>query len=118
MKNGMWKEKLEFYDKLMDTNPNFERKGKTMPYTSVNGHMFSQLNKTGEIVIRLSKEEGERFMKEHQTTVFKSYGAVMKEYVLVPEKLLEDLELLSSYLSDSYNYVKSLNPKHQRSKDQ
>ncbi len=35
-------------------------------------------------------------MEEHQTTVFKSYGAVMKEYVLVPEKLLEDLELLSS----------------------
>jgi len=31
----------------------------------------------------------------------------MKEYVLVPEKLLEDLELLSSYLDDSYNYVKS-----------
>lgn len=45
-------------------------------------------------------------MEEHQTTVFKSYGAVMKEYVLIPEKPLEDLELLSCYLNDSYNYVK------------
>lgn len=44
----MWTERLAFYDKLIDTNPNFERKGKTMPYTSVNGHMFSQLNKAGE----------------------------------------------------------------------
>ncbi len=107
----MWKEKLEFYDKLIDTNPNFERKGKTMPYTSVNGHMFSQLNKDAEIGIRLPEEEREQFIKEHQTTLFKSYGAVMKEYVLVPEKLLENLELLSSYLNDSYNYVKSLKPK-------
>ena len=107
----MWKKKLQLYDMLIDTIPNFERKGKNMPYTSANGYMFSQLNKAGEIGIRLSKEQGERFMKEHQATVFKSYGAVMKEYVLVPEKLLEDLELLSSYLSDSYNYVKSLKPK-------
>ena len=48
MGSDMWKEKLKLYDKLIDTNPNFERKGKTMPYTSVNGHMFSQLNKAGE----------------------------------------------------------------------
>ncbi len=73
MKKDMWRDKLEFYDKLIDTNPNFERKGKTMPYTSVNGHMFSQLNKAGELGIRFSKE-GEQFMEEHQTTVFKSMG--------------------------------------------
>ncbi len=111
MQDDLWKEKLEFYDKLIDTNPNFHRKGKTMPYTSVNGHMFSQLNKAGEIGIRLSKEEGERFKKEHQATIFKSYGAVMRDYVLIPEKLLEDFELLTTYLNDSYNYVKSLEPK-------
>lgn len=107
----MWEERLAFYDKLIATNPNFDRKGKTMPYTSVNGHMFSQLNKAGEIGIRLSKEQGILFMQEHQTTVFKSYGTVMKEYVLVPEKLMEDFELLSSYLNDSYTYAKSLKPK-------
>lgn len=83
-----------------------------MPYTSVNGHMFSQLNKAGEIGIRLSKEQGILFMQKHQTTVFKSYGTVMKEYVLVPEKLMEDFELLSSYLNDSYLYAKSLKPKN------
>jgi len=107
----MWKEKLEFYDRLIDTNPNFERKGKTMPFTSANGYMFSQLNKDGEIGIRLSKEAGEKFMKEHQTTSFKAYGAVMKEYVLIPETMFDNLELLSSYLNESYNYVKSLKPK-------
>ncbi len=107
----MLKDRLELYGKLIDLNPNFERKGKSMPYTAVNGHMFSQLNKDGEIGIRLSKESQEKFMEEHQTTVFKSYGAVLKGYVLVPDNMLDDLELLSTYLDESYNYVKSLEPK-------
>lgn len=41
-----------------------ERKGKTMPYTSSNGYMFSQLNKDLEIGIRLSKADTEEFDKE------------------------------------------------------
>ena len=107
----MWKEKLELYDRLVEMNPNFDRKGKTMPYTSANGHMFSQLNKAGEIGIRLSKEAGEKFMEEHGSTPFKSYGAVMKGYVVVPDELLQDLERVASYLNESYNYVMSLPPK-------
>lgn len=67
-----------------------------------------------KIGIRLSKEQGTQFMQEHQTTVFRSYGAVMKEYVLVPEKLIEDFKLLSSYLNDSYTYAKSLKPKNSK----
>jgi len=101
----------EIYDKLIATNPKIKRKGKTVPYTSANGHMFSQLNKAGEIGIRLSKESQKKFMKDHQTTVFKSYGAVMKGYVLIPDKMLEDLDILSSYLDESHNYVLSLEPK-------
>ncbi len=107
----MWKEKLELYDRLIDSNPDFERKGKTMPFTSANGYMFSQQNKDGEIGIRLPKEVGQKFMEEHQTTAFKAYGAVMKEYVLVPEEMFDDLALLSTYLNESYRYVMSLKPK-------
>ena len=44
-----WKDRLALYDQLISKCPNFERKGKTMPYTSANGHMFSLLNKAGEI---------------------------------------------------------------------
>jgi hypothetical protein len=29
---------LELYEKLVATNPKVERKGDTMPYTSLNGH--------------------------------------------------------------------------------
>ena len=41
----MWEEKLKLYDELISKCPRFERKGKTMPYTSANGYMFSLLNK-------------------------------------------------------------------------
>ena len=34
---------LASYEALVATGPGVERKGKTMPYTSVNGHMFSFL---------------------------------------------------------------------------
>lgn len=107
----MWEEKLKLYDKLIENNSNFERKGKTMPYTSVNGYMFSQLNKAGEIGIRLSKEQGQEFIKAHNSGPFLSYGAVMKDYVLIPENILSNFELVSKLLEDSYNYTKSLPPK-------
>lgn len=106
----MWEEKLKFYDELVAA-AKFERKGKTMPYTSANGHMFSLFNKAGEIGIRLSKESGEKFMEEHQATRFKSHGAFMRGYVLIPENLYHDLDLLTSYLKEGYDYVMSLEPK-------
>jgi hypothetical protein len=107
----MWKKNLKLYDQLVAMNPKFERKGKTMLYTSANGYMFSLLNKDGEFGIRLSKESGEKFMEEHQTTRFKSYGAFMRGYVLVPNSLFDHMELLSAYLEESYQYVMSLKPK-------
>jgi len=41
----------------------------------------------------------------------KSHGATMKGYVLIPNKMLEDLEELSAYLNESYDYVMTLKPK-------
>jgi hypothetical protein len=42
-------DKLELYEKLIATNPSVERKGATVPYTSVNGNMFSYLSKEGKL---------------------------------------------------------------------
>lgn len=106
-----WNEQLAIYDQLVDLCPRFERKGKTMPYTSANGYMFSLLNKDAELGIRLSKESGERFKEEHNTTIFKSHGAVMKDYVLISNAMLDDLEALAVYLNEAYDHVMSLPPK-------
>jgi len=104
----MWIKKLEIYDKLIDQCSRFERKGKSMPYTSANGYMFSLLNKNGEIGFRFSKETQEKYMLEFNTTIYKSYGAIMKGYVLIPEEMLKDLGNLSNFLNESYEYVMTL----------
>ncbi len=107
----MWEKKLALYDKLVAKCPRFDRKGKTMPYTSANGYMFSQLNKDGEFGIRFSKEVQEKYFQEIGTTFYKSYGATMKGYVMMPESMWKDLDTLANYLNESYDYVMFLEPK-------
>jgi hypothetical protein len=109
--NGMWRQKLELYDELVARCPRFDRKGKTMPYTSANGHMFSLLNKDGQLGIRFSKSVQEKYIEQFDTAVFKSYGAVMKGYVLIPDHMLEDLDRLAEFLNESFDYVMTLEPK-------
>lgn len=107
----MWEEILAKYDELVAKCSRFERKGKSMPYTSANGHMFSLLNKEGELGMRFSKEIQEKYIQEFGTTLFKSHGAVMKGYVLIPQTMFDDLDNLAEYLNESYDYVMSLEPK-------
>lgn len=107
----MTDKKVELYNQLVAKCPRFERKGKANPYTSANGHMFSQLNKDGELGIRFSKEVQEKYIKELGTGYFQSYGATMRGYVLMPEKMWADLDLLANYLNESYDYVITLEPK-------
>jgi len=56
-------EKLALYDKLVATNPDVERKGATVPYTSINGHMFSYLSNEGKLALRLSTDLRDAFLK-------------------------------------------------------
>ena len=107
----MWEKNLVLFDALVAKCPRFKRKGKTMPYTSANGYMFSLLNKDGELGFRFSKEVQEKYMKALETTYFRSYGANMKGYILIPNKMFEDLDNLAGYLNESYAYVMSLDPK-------
>lgn len=109
-------DKIDLFDQLIATNPDIECKGKTNPYTSHNGHMFSHLSKTGTLGLRLPKEEREAFLEKYNTTLYESYGAIMKEYVTVPDELLQNTEELKGYLDLSYEYVKSLKPKPTKKK--
>src|SRR3974390_2008821 len=88
---------LELYDKLVATIPKLERKGDKVPYTSLNGHMFSYLGKTGELALRLPETEREAFIKKYKTKLCELYGVVQKEYVIVPEPLLKKTKELKPY---------------------
>lgn len=96
------------FDRVIAQIPEIERKGKTMPYTSDNGHMYSQVNKDGELGIRLSPEAGKAFMAEHGAGPFLSYGATMKDYVCIPEALMQDEQLLIDLMKQGQAYVMSL----------
>jgi hypothetical protein len=107
-------EKLELYDKLIRERPHMERKGVGLPYTSVNGHMFTFLSAAGTLALRLPAERREEFMKNHKTSLFVAHGAVLKEYVEVPEALFRNTAELLPHLDISYAYVLALKPKQQK----
>jgi TfoX-like protein len=104
-------DKLELYEKLVATLPGVARKGATVPYTSVNGHMFSYLSKTGRLSLRLPEETRDEFLKKYKTTLSQQYGVVQKEYVEVPDALLKKTSELKKYFALSFAYVSSLKPK-------
>ena len=104
-------DKLALYEKLIATHPQIERKGAANPYTSLNGHMFTLLGQSGVMALRLPQNEREQFQKKYKTTLFEAYGAVMKEYVTVPDALLKNTKALQPYLMKSYEYVNTLKPK-------
>ncbi|MCB0762250.1 MAG: hypothetical protein KDC12_12060 [Flavobacteriales bacterium] len=89
----------------------FERKGKTMPYTSANGYMFTLFNKDAEIGVRLSPEAQERFIARYDSGPYFSYGAKMKDYVIIPEELWSNNNLMKSLIEESYHFVMTLPPK-------
>ncbi len=109
-------DKLDAYDRLIAANPQIERKGVTNPYTSVNGHMFTHLSKTGTMGLRLPQEAREAFLEKYNTTLYESYSAIMKEYAAVPDDLLPNTEELKPYLDMSYAYTLSLKPKPTKKK--
>ena len=61
---GAPSDKVQLYEKLVATNSKVERKGAAFPYTSLNGHMFSILTKTGTLALRQPGAERERNTKQ------------------------------------------------------
>jgi hypothetical protein len=109
-------ERLELYNQLIESNPEIQRKGKTTPYTSLNGHMFSFLSKDGTMGLRLSEADRKEFLQEFNTRIMEQYGRMMKEYVVVPDDLLVDTKTLSNYLLKSLSYISTLKPKPTKKK--
>jgi TfoX/Sxy family transcriptional regulator of competence genes len=103
--------KLAIYEELIAANPSIERKGDTMPYTSLNGNMFSFLAKDGSLGFRLSTEDREDFTKKYKSGPMIQYGTVLKEYVVIPDQLMTSPKELKKYFELSYAYAKSLKGK-------
>jgi len=110
-KAGADQDRVALYEKLVATIPSVQLKGATMPYTSVNGNMFSYLSKDGKLALRLPPEPREAFVKKYKTKLFEAYGIVQKEYVEVPDALLRKTSELTKFFKLSLEYASSLKPK-------
>ena len=104
-------DRVEAYDRLVAALPEVERKGATMPYTSVNGNMFSYLDASGSMAMRLSPTDRAAFIDRFETRLHEAYGIIQKEYVTVPAALLDDTERLLPWFRSSVVYAQTLKPK-------
>ena len=104
-------EKVALIERLVATRKDIDLKGDTMPYTSVNGNMFSVMGKDGRFILRLSPDDRAAFVARYKTKPVVMYGALMAEYVEVPDALLAKTKELEKYFAASYAYVASLKPK-------
>src|SRR5215469_8984733 len=93
---------VQLYDALIATHPAIERKGKSSPYTAVNGNMFTILSADGTLGMRLAGPDRDAFIATYGTNLYQAHGTVMKEYVAVPARLLARTAELAPYLAKSY----------------
>ena len=78
--------------------------------------MYSFVAKEGYVAIRLPEEEKAAFEEKYKTGPAISYRAVMREYVVIPDSLLENTEKLKDYLIRSKAYMQTLKPKPTKKK--
>lgn len=110
-KSGVPEEKLKLFDALIAAFPEIERKGANNAYAAVNGNMFLLMQADGVLAMRLPDVVREEFLKKYKAKLHEAYGAVMKEYVRVPDGLLGKTKELQRYVAASYDYAKALKAK-------
>ena len=110
-KSGVPEDKLALFDKLIAIRPEIERKGANNAYAAVNGNMFLLMQPDGVLAIRLPDDARAEFLKKYKAKLHEACGAVMKEYVAVPDATLGKTKEMQRYMAISYDYAKSLKAK-------
>ncbi len=104
-------ETLEFYERLV-AGVGLQRKGDTLPYTALNGNMFSYLDKHGQLALRLPAEARAAFLAQYPAPPpVMPNGLPQPEYVTVPADLLADTPALAPFFAQSMAYARGLKPK-------
>lgn len=101
---------INLYESAIAVSDKAQRKGKANPYTSTNGHMFSQINKDNEIGVRLPKPRQKDLLEQYGAGPFKSYGATMRDYVRLTDEMLDEPGLLTRLLDEGFDFVAAMPP--------
>lgn len=110
-------EMTEFLDRAL-TPFNSQRKQMFgFPVYFINDNMFAGLHQD-DLFIRLSEQDREAILAAFdEAGPFEPMpGRPMKEYVVLPEPLLNDSSVLQEWLERSFQYVSSLPPKERKTK--
>ena len=107
----------ELYAATVAATGGAELRGATMPYTSVNGNMYSFLDKKGVMAVRLGGKDFEAFLAAFGAKPYvHETGTVLKEYVTAPASLLNEPKKAAAWLTKSLAYAKTLKPKPSKKK--
>jgi hypothetical protein len=101
---------VALFDSAIAASGDFARKGKANPYTSANGHMFSQINKDDQLGIRLPKSRQKALAEQFGAGPFKSYGATMRDYVCLTSEMLSEPALVTWLLEEAFAFVSAMPP--------
>jgi TfoX N-terminal domain len=107
-------ERLALYRRLLEAVPDVAEKSNFgAAYTAVNGNMYSIISKHGVVGLRLPEPERAAFMAQYATDHFRGDPAwpPAKEFVAVPDDLLERTDELAPYLARALAYTLTLKPK-------
>jgi hypothetical protein len=110
-KIGVPEDRLALFDGLIAIRPEIERKGANNAYAAVNGNMFLLMQPDGVLAMRLPEAARAEFLEKYKARLHEAYGAVMKEYVAVPEAAMDKIKELQTYVAASYEYTKTLKAK-------
>jgi hypothetical protein len=111
-------DRLHLYQRLLESVPDAAEKSNFgSAYTAVNGNMYSMISKHGLVGIRLAEPDRTAFLEKYRTELFRGDPAwpPAKEFVAVPDDLLERTDELAPYLERSLAYAQTLKPKPTKS---
>ena len=104
-------ERIAAYERVIASVPGAVRRGAKLPYTSMNGNMYSMLDEAGVLALRLSPADRTAFMEAFGATLQVAYGHVRPDYVSVPDAILLDTVTLTPWFARSHAYAATLKPK-------
>lgn len=107
----------DFLEKKLIDYPCVKKKMFGCPVYFVNDNMFAGIH-SDNIFIRLSEEDRKRIIAEYdEACIFEPMeGRKMKEYVVIPETIINDSEAMGMWLNLSFRFTSSLPPKVKRKK--
>lgn len=103
---------IELFGSVLPEGPTIEeRQMFGYPCAFVNGNMFTGLHQEA-LIVRLGEEHRKQLIDEAGATQFEPMpGRPMREYVALPDAVLEDKTKLSELISSAMEYAASLPPK-------